>query len=242
VLFFVAALAGASATDNPHSRFRILQAEARSAAYAGDLHAAEIKYRALLDLADVVSLAPYELYSQVITPLASVLRRQHDSAPLEALYVSRVEQAKPGLSKGLAQADLGFFYQNSEVSVDRYHGTRMVDAAIRTFEECGTHSPDRAQCRKSLFDTAGLQGAIHFQEREYPRAEQLFRRVLAAPESEVQSEVLLVAIHALRGILILKEELQEAGALASRAAAIESKHPNALSRLRNPEGERSRKR
>jgi hypothetical protein len=57
--------------------------------------------------------------------------------------------------------------------------------------------------------------------------------VITTPEELVQPEVLFVSLHALRGILILRKDNQEAGALELRAAQVEAKNQAALARLRN---------
>ena len=52
---------------------------------------------------------------------------------------------------------------------------------------------------------------------------------------------MLVSLHALRGILILRKDFDEAKQLELRAAAFEASHPNALARLKG-DGKRGRKR
>jgi hypothetical protein len=96
-------------------------------------------------------------------------------------------------------------------------------------------------CRRRLADTAGIQGAMFFQKLDYSRAEPLFRRVITLPEETVQDEVMLVSLHALRGIMILRKQFDEAKQLELRAAAFEAAHPNARSRLQ-AESTRSRSR
>ena len=73
---------------------------------------------------------------------------------------------------------------------------------------------------------------MFFQKLDYKRAEPLFRRVITMPEGSVQDEVMLVSLHALRGILIVRKEYDEARQLELRAAAFEATHPNALARLK----------
>lgn len=216
--------------DNPRSRFQAIQEEARSAAAQGDWETAETKYLVLLDMAGEVGAPPLELYANVVTPLGSIYKKTGNLDRLEALYLRQVERARSTLARGLAEADLGFFYQDSETSAERFRGEERVQSALRTFENCSAE--EKPSCLRRLIDTAGLQGAIFFQQGKYAQAEALFRRVLAAPESEVQNEVLLVSIHALRGILILRKDFAEARALEARAAALEARDPQALARLR----------
>jgi hypothetical protein len=83
-----------------------------------------------------------------------------------------------------------------------------------------------------LADTAGIQGAIYFQNLNYKKAEPLFRRVITTPEDLVQAEVLFVSLHALRGILVLRKETDEARELELRAEQVEAKNHAALARLR----------
>ena len=104
---------------------------------------------------------------------------------------------------------------------------------------CCTAKTEGEQCRRRLGDTAGLQGAVFFQRLDYQRAEPLFRRVIGLPESTVQDEVMLVSLHALRGILAERNDFDEAKQLALRTAAFEASHPQALNRLKQ-ESTRSR--
>lgn len=224
------------------TQFEKLKTEGRAAVSAGDWKSAESHYRKLLQLADHVHPGTYELYADVVSPLANVYRKTEATEKLEALYQMRTERAAPGLAKGLAQADLGFYYQSSDfASADRYHGERLVDEAVATFEQCAQSKLEGDQCRRRLADTAGIQGAMFFQRLDYSRAEPLFRRVIGTPEAAVQDEVMLVSLHALRGILILRKNFEEAKQLEVRAAAYEASHPNALNRLKN-ENSRSRSR
>jgi hypothetical protein len=143
----------------------------------------------------------------------------------------------------LAQADLGFFYQASDfASADQYHGEQLIEAAVKSFEDCSVNSRlEGEQCRRRLADTAGIQGAMFFQRLDYGRAEPLFRRVIASPEAMVQDEVMIVSLHALRGILILRKDFEGAKQLEVRAAAYEAAHPKALDRLKT-ESTRARSR
>lgn len=234
-------MAAASAADS-RIEFDKLKAEARAAVAAGDYAAAEARYGKLLKLSDTVRPGPTEMYADVVSALADVYRKTQAAEKLEALYQARVEKADAGLAKGLAQADLGFYYQASDfASADRYYGERLVDDAVKSFEHCAQTKTEGEVCRRRLADTAGIQGAMFFQRLEYSRAEPLFRRVITSPESVVQDEVMLVSLHALRGILILRKDFAEAKALELRAAAYEAAHPNALNRLKS-ESSRSRTR
>jgi hypothetical protein len=236
------------AAENSKARYDALKAEAQQAQLAGDLRTAEAKFTELLALAERIRPGAYEVYAGVVTPLAEVYRKTNQPEKVERLYNQRVEQASQpdggdGLELGLAQADLGFLYQNSDVSADRFHGERYVEAAMKTFEQCGISAQNGEQCRGRLADTAGIQGSIFFQKLDYKRAEPLFRRVVAVPEEIVQPEVLFVSLHALRGIVLLRKEHDEAKALEIWAARVEAKNRAAVARLRGkiPEtGTRSR--
>jgi hypothetical protein len=182
------------------------------------------------------------MYADVVSPLAEIYKNTEATDKLEGLYQRRLEESGAGLDRGLAQADLGFFYQASEfASVDRLHGERLVDDAVATFEQCATTKAEGEGCRRRLADTAGIQGAIFFQRLDYARAEPQFRRVITLPEAMVQEEVMLISLHALRGIMILRKQFDEAKQLELRAAAFEAAHPNARSRLK-AESTRSRSR
>ena len=222
--------------------FDKLKAEGKAAIAASDWQTAEARYTKLLQMSYAVQPGTYEMYAEVVSPLAEVYRKTGANEKLEALYQTRVDHASGGLAKGLAQADLGFFYQASEfASSDQYHGEKLVDAAVKTFEECSRTKTEGEQCRRRLADTAGIQGAMFFQRLDYQRAEPLFRLVISSPETIVQDEVMLVSLHALRGILILRKDFEGAKQLELRAAAYEAAHPNALDRLKS-EGTRSRTR
>jgi hypothetical protein len=224
------------------AQFESLKAEGRAAITAEEWTTAEARYTKLLQLSDVVHPGTYELYAEVVSPLAEVYRKTQATDRLEDLYQMRFYHAAPGLAKGLAQADLGFFYQASDfASSDQYHGERLIDSAVKTFEQCAETKLEGDQCRRRLADTAGIQGAMFFQRLDYDRAEPLFRRVIASPEAVVQDEVMLVSLHALRGILIVRKHYEEAKKLELRAAAYEAAHPNALNRLKT-ESTRSRSR
>lgn len=229
--------AGAAFLQAGKGRYEALKTEARHAHAVDDLRTAEAKYSKLLDLAERSQTGVQEVYANVVSPLADIYRKTELSGKLEQLYLRRVETAtrsnrEGGLELGLAQADLGFHYQRSDVSADRFHGERMVEAATKTFEECSKSYQSGEQCRRRLADTAGIQGAIYFQHSDYKRAEPLFRRVVTLPEEMVQAEVLFVSLHALRGILILRKEHDEARALEMRAAKVEAKNQGAVERLR----------
>lgn len=222
--------------------YEALKIEAKQAAARGDLDGAISAYRTALSLAEARSADAYDVYANVVTPLADILRKKNLTSELEELYEQRVAaaqrlQSRGRIDLGLAQADLGFYYQNNpEASADRIHGERYVTKALETFRACSTLND---HCRRRYADTAGIQGAIYFQQTDYKRAEFLFREVIAMPEDQVQAEVLYVALHALRGILILRKEPAEAEALEKRAALIETRNAPALERLKN-QGTRSR--
>jgi tetratricopeptide (TPR) repeat protein len=227
---------------DPRAQFDRLKVEARAAVQAQDWKTAEARYQRLLQLAPSVHAGSYEMYAEVVSPLAEIYKKSNAADKLEALYQQRVEQSNVGLDRALAQADLGFFYQGSDfASADQFHGERLVDEAVKSFEQCATSKTEGDQCRKRLADTAGIQGAMFFQKLDYKRAEPLFRTVITMPDGSVQDEVMLVSLHALRGILILHKQFDEAKQLELRAAAFEAAHPNALARLKN-EGSRARSR
>jgi tetratricopeptide (TPR) repeat protein len=227
--------------DDQRTRFDRLKAEAREAAQVTDWAKAEARYRQLLQLAPSLQVGAYEMYAEIVSPLAEIYKKSEAVDKLEALYQQRVDQSGEGLERGLAQADLGFFYQGSDfASADRFLGEQLVEKAVESFEHCAAGNRESDQCRKRLADTAGIQGAMFFQKLDYKRAEPLFRRVITMPDGSVQDEVMLVSLHALRGILILRKEYDEARQLELRAAAFEAAHPNALSRLKG-ESARGRK-
>ena len=225
-------------------RYEAAREEAKRILVSGQLSAAEARYTELLRLAEEVRPGVYEVYANVVSPLADIYRKLDQDDKLEALYTHRVEIAarthEDKLALGLAQADLGFFYQNSDVSADRFHGEGYVGQALRTFEQCSASKTTGEQCRRRLADTAGIQGAIYFQHLDYKRAEPLFRRVIGQPENMVQAEVLFVSLHALRGILMQRNQQAEAQALERRAAELEARNGEAVARLRNQSGTRSR--
>ena len=225
--------------DSPRIRYAQLKAEARAAYVAADLSGAEAKYRELLLLTQDLQPGPYEVYAEVVTPLAQIYRAQKADEKLENLLRSRIDAAHGGLELGLAQADLGFHLQNSEISADRFHGEQMVEASLRTFEDCAAGKAYAEHCARRLAETACVQGAIFFQQLRYDAAEPLFRRVVGLPEQQVQKDVLILSIHALRGILVHRKQFPEARQLDLRAAALEAKHPESLMRLRFP-SERTR--
>lgn len=232
--------AGALLGNDVRSQFDRTKAQARAAVEADDLASAEARYEKLLELAAVVRPGLIEMYAEVISPLAEIYKKRGAVDKLEKLYQDRLERSAAGLERGLAQADLGFFYQASDfASADQLHGEQLVAEAVKSFEQCAAGRTEGEQCRRRLGDTAGLQGAVFFQKFDYQRAEPLFRRVIGLPESTVQDEVMLVSLHALRGILVERKDFEEAKLLELRAAAFESSHPEALNRLKQ-EGSRSR--
>lgn len=241
-LLAVFAFAGIVWCDDSRAQFDQLKAEARSAVQRKDWTAAETRYQKLLRLASSFKTNPYEIYAEVVSPLAEIYKRSNAADKLEGMYRQRVDEAEEGLDKGLAQADLGFFYQGSDfASADQFHGEQLVGEAVESFERCASSKTEGEHCRKRLADTAGIQGAMFFQKLDYKRAEPLFRRVIAMPENAVQDEVMLVSLHALRGILILGKHFDEAKQLELRAAAFEAAHPNAIARLKG-QGTRARTR
>ena len=162
------------------------------------------------------------MYAEVVSPLADIYRKTGATDKLEALYQMRTDRATEGLAKGLAQADLAAFSIKASdfASADQYHGEKLVEAAVKSFEDCTLNNNlDAEQCRRRLADTAGIQGAMFFQRHDYQRAEPLFRRVISSPETMVQDEVMLVSLHALRGILITRKDFEGAKQLELRAAA-----------------------
>lgn len=228
--------------ETVNTKYEALKAEARQAHTAGDLANAAAKYSELLNIAEHSQPGVYEVYANVVSPLADIYRKLEEEDKVEQLYIHRVDEAtkanrSDGLELGLAQADLGFHYQHSDVSADRFHGERLIGVAIKTFEQCAPSKEVGEQCRRRLADTAGIQGAVYFQSLDYKRAEPLFRRVITTPEHLVQAEVLFVSLHALRGILILRKENDEARALELRAAQVEAKNQAALARLRDAAGD-----
>lgn len=215
------------------AQFDRLKTEARTAAQAMDWEKAEARYQKLLQLAPSAQVGASEMYADVVSPLAEIYKKSGAADKLEALYQQRVDRSLEGLDRGLAEADLGFFYQGSDfASADRFIGEQLVEKAVKSFEHCAGSKDEGQQCRKRLADTAGIQGAMFFQKLDYKRAEPLFRRVITMPEGSVQDEVMLVSLHALRGILIVRKEYDEARQLELRAAAFEATHPNALARLK----------
>jgi len=222
------------------SQFDRTKAQARAAVEAEDWAAAEVRYEKLLKLSAAVHPSLLEMYAEVVSPLAELYKKTGTVDKLEKLYQDRMEGSVAGLERGLAQADLGFFYQASDfASADQLHGEQLVAEAVKSFEQCAASKTEGEQCRRRLGDTAGLQGAVFFQRLDYQRAEPLFRRVIGLPESTVQDEVMLVSLHALRGILAERNDFDEAKQLALRAAAFEASHPQALNRLKQ-ESTRSR--
>ena len=204
---------------------------------------AQARYEKLLQLAPSVKAGTYEMYAEVVSPLAEVYKKTEAFEKLEELYQRRLEKSAEGLEKGLAQADLGFYYQNSDfASADKFRGERLVEDALKSFERCSQDKLEGDQCRRRVADTAGIQGALYFQTLQYDRAEPLFRRVVTLPETIVQQEVMLVSLHALRGILILRKDYDGAKQLELRAAAFEAAHPGAVNRLRQDRGAGTRSR
>jgi hypothetical protein len=240
--FAVFVFAGVLWANDPRARFDRLKSEAQAAVEAQDWATAEVRYEQLMQMTTTVHLTAGEMYAEVVSPLAAVYKQTENTDKLEKLYQDRVDRSEAGLERGLAQADLGFFYQSSDfASADRFHGEQLVNDALKTFERCVTSKTDGEQCRRRIGDTTGIQGAVFFEETEYKRAEPLFRRVVAMPENAVQQEIMLVSLHALRGILVLRKEFDEAKLLELRAATFEAAHPDALAKLKQ-EGTRTRSR
>jgi tetratricopeptide (TPR) repeat protein len=239
--FIAVAFAGVVCANDPRASFDRIKSEAMAAVEAHDWATAEARYEKLLALAPVAHLSASEMYVEVASPLAGVYKQLENTDKLEKLYQDRMEHSGKGLDRGLSQADLGFFYQSGDfASADRDYGERLVVDALKTFEQCAGSTEDQ-QCRRRLADTAGIQGAIFFQNLDYKRAEPLFRRVIATAGNTAQEEVTLVSLHALRAILVLRKEFEEARQLELRAAAFEAAHPGALVRLKQ-EGNRTRSR
>ena len=224
--------AGAILGDDSRAQFDRLKAESQAAMTAGQWDVAESRLLQLMEMSAAVRPSIYEMYAEVVSPLAEVYRQTQATEKLESLYRKRAAESGPGLEKGLAQADLGFFLQGSDfASADRYRGEMLVEDAVHTFEGCAAAAKQGEACTRRLADTAGIQAAIFFQKVEYDRAEPLLRRVVDMPENLVQDEVMLVSLHALRGILVFRKEFDEAKQIEDRATAFAAAHPNALSRL-----------
>jgi hypothetical protein len=237
--FTVFAFAGIVWAGDPRAQFDRLKSEGQSAIKAEDWATAESRYRQLMQMAATIHPAVTEMYAEIVSPLAQVYKATGDIDKLEKLYQRRVDESAAGLERGLSQADLGFFYQSSNfASADRFNGERLVEDAVKTFEGCAANTSEGEQCRRRLADTTGIQGALFFQNLEYKRAEPLFRRVITTPDTAVSEEVMLVSLHALRGVLLMQKEFNEAKELEGRAAAFETAHPGALARLKQ-EGSKS---
>lgn len=240
--FISVALAGVVCAHDPRASFDRMKSEAMAAVEAQDWVTAAARYEKLLAWASVAHLSATEMYVEVTSPLAVVYKHLESTDKLEKLYQDRMEHSGKGLDRGLSQADLGFFYQSGDfASADRDYGERLVVDALKTFEQCTGSNTEDQQCRRRLADTAGIQGAIFFQNLDYKRAEPLFRRVVATAANTAQEEVMLVSLHALRAILVLRKDFDEARQLELRAAAFEAAHPGALVRL-TQEGNRTRSR
>ena len=239
ILIFCAVALWAS---DPRAQFDRLKSEGRAAIESENWVVAEARYLKLLEMAAEVHPSTTEMYAEVVSPLAAIYKRTDDAEKLENLFQQRVENSAEGIDRGLSQADLGFYYQNSDfASSDQFHGERLVEDAIKTFEQCSTEKKQGEQCRHRLADTVGIQGAIFFQKREFNRAEPLFRRVLTTPETAVQDEIVLVSLRALKEILEMRNQLSEAKQLETRATAFEIAHPEVLARLKY-EGTKARTR
>ena len=239
MIFLVSALLG----SEPRVQFERLKSEGRAAIASENWAVAQARYERLLQLAPSVKAGIYEMYAEVVSPLAEVYKKTEAFEKLEDLYQMRLDKSAKGLEKGLAQADLGFFYQNSDfASADKFRGENLVQDALQSFDRCSQDKLEGDQCRRRVADTAGIQGALYFQTLQYDRAEPLFRRVVTLPDSIVQHEVMLVSLHALRGILILRKDYDGAKQLELRAAAFEAAHPGAVDRLRQDHGAGTRSR
>ena len=234
--------AGALWAGEPRSQFDRLKSEGRAAIDSENWVAAEARYLELLEMSAAVHPSTSEMYAEIVSPLAQIYKRIDNTEKLENLFQQRLEKSAEGMDRGLSQADLGFFYQSSDfASADQFHGERLIEEAMKTFEQCASNGKEVEQCRHRLADSAGIQGAIFFQKQEYGRAEPLFRRVLTTPELSAQDEIVLVSLRALSEILVMRNELSEAKQLEIRAAAFEVAHPDVMARLRR-EGNRSRSR
>jgi tetratricopeptide (TPR) repeat protein len=240
--FIVVLFAGTVWAGDPRTQFDRLKSEGRSAIESQDWVAAEARYLELLEMSAAVHPSTTEMYAEIVSPLAQIYKRTDNIEKLENLFQQRLEKSTEGMDRGLSQADLGFFYQNSDfASSDQFHGERLIEEAMNSFERCTANKNEGEQCRHRLADTAGIQGAIFFQKHEYEHAEPLFRRVLTAPETSVQEEIVLVSLRALSEILVMKHELSEAKQLEARATAFEIAHPDVMARLKH-EGTKSRSR
>ena len=234
--------AGALWAGDPRAQFDRLKSEGRAAIDSENWVTAEARYLELLEMSAAVHPSISEMYAEIVSPLAQIYKRTDNTEKLENLFQQRLEKSAEGMDRGLSQADLGFFYQSSDfASSDQFHGERLVEDAMKTFERCTAGKNEGEQCRHRLADTAGIQGAIFFQKHEFERAEPLFRRVLTTPELSVQDEIVLVSLRALSEILVMKNELSEAKQLEVRAAAFEIAHPDVMARLKG-EGHKSRSR
>ena len=118
-------------SSDPRAPFDRLKAEARNATRAKDWATAEACYLKLLDLAPAVHASTLETYAEIVSPLAEIYKRTDEADKLEKLYQRRVTDSGEGLGHGMAQADLGFFYQGSDFSsADLFRGEQLVDAAV----------------------------------------------------------------------------------------------------------------
>jgi hypothetical protein len=242
-VFYLLIVAGVLLGSDPRAQFEQLKSEGRAAIASENWALARARYEKLIQLAPAVKASTYEMYAEVVSPLAEVYKKTEALDELEALYQARLEKSVQGLERGLAQADLGFYYQNSDfASADKFRGEKLVDDAMNSFDRCSQDKIEGDQCRRRMADTAGIQGAVYFQRLQYDKAEPLFRRVVTLPDAIVQDEVMLVSLHALRGILILRKDYDGAKQLELRAAAYEAAHPAAVNRLREDQGTRSRTR
>ena len=114
-------LAGALLGADSRTQFERLKSEGRAAIASENWAVAQARYEKLLKLAPSVRAGTYEMYAEVVSPLAEVYKKTEALAKLEDLYQGRLDNSAEGLEKGLAQADLGFFYQNSEfASADKF--------------------------------------------------------------------------------------------------------------------------
>ena len=133
------------------AQFDRLKAEARTAAQAMDWEKAEARYQKLLQLAPSAHVGASEMYAEVVSPLAEIYKKSEAAGKLEALYQQRVERSLEGLDRGLAEADLGFFYQGSDfASADRFIGEQLVEKAVRIVRDLGGRVATPGEAREIL--------------------------------------------------------------------------------------------
>lgn len=230
----------AQAGTSERAQYDELKAQAAAALRHGQTDLAKARLRDALALTTRAGAPANEVYRAIVSPLARLYSAAEQLDELHDLYRSRAEESGlQGLALGLAQSDYGFLLQRSDVSRDRFLGEQMVESAVQTFAGCRTHKNESQDCRSRLADTMGIQAAFYFEQQDYKRAEPLFRKVIGFPENEVQREVMIVALHALKGIRILNKDYEEARSLEIKAAEFESRHPGSAKRLQDM-GSRSR--